>query len=718
MVQSPLPAQFAHRTSIGPKPMENGIPASIRGQRALAAIVVTDGVGFSAQMSVDEESTLSLIQRDLQLMEDICHQFDGRVLKFMGDGLLMYFVSAVQAVAGALEIQNKLAELADKNPAEQVLSHRIGIHLGDVFISQSDVMGNGVNIAAQLQTEAEPGGICISQTAYDVVKSRLSLNASYVGPLSLKNIQEPIPAYQIPSPLKRDLPPKQRFAKEQLAPDTLVGGRYKIQRILGQGGFGRSYLVSDNQRFGELCVLKEFVPTNKSNHVVQKALALFKREAKTLYQINHPQIPKFLACFTQAQRLFIVQEYVKGATYSQLLRECKRQGQYFSEAEVLQWLRDMLRVLEYLHGLNIVHRDISPDNIMFCRDRGLPVLIDFGLVNDALTKIWTEASDASEPSRRASVVGKLGYSPPEQIRMGQCFPSSDLYALGVTAIVLLTGKNPNSLIDQSSLEWQWRSHVTLSEPLAQVLDRMLMQKPRERYPSAQDVLAALQPYFDEDLISSDQLPEASLKTAITLPPTQLPPTQLGENELSNPMNLEGTSFPNAEAAVIPSPQFINHCQQELARCIGPMASFIVEDVLERRPQITPRQLVENLAGEIADPQQAKAFRRRIVMASEPTVIESPSQNQAVSGGANTGATGKFGGQSVGQSESATGESIDPQFIERCRQRLASYIGPMAGFLIEEVIADNPEIFPRQLVALLAAEIPNPRQAAEFQSQLL
>ena len=77
MVQSPLLTQFSHRLSIGRRPMENVIPDSIRGQRALAAIVVTDGVGFSARMSVDEESTLSLIQRDLRMMEEICHQFEG-----------------------------------------------------------------------------------------------------------------------------------------------------------------------------------------------------------------------------------------------------------------------------------------------------------------------------------------------------------------------------------------------------------------------------------------------------------------------------------------------------------------------------------------------------------------------------------------------------------------------------------------------------------------
>lgn len=167
-------------------------------QRALAAIVLTDAVSFSARMSVDEEGTLALIQRDLNLMADLCHCHDGQVLKSTGDGLLMSFVSAVQAVRCSQAIQKKLAHEAEGLLPQEYLQHRIGIHLGDVLFSHGDVLGNGVNIAARLQTQSTPGGICISQTVYDVVKSRLRLRATFLGPLNLKNIKEPIPAFQIP----------------------------------------------------------------------------------------------------------------------------------------------------------------------------------------------------------------------------------------------------------------------------------------------------------------------------------------------------------------------------------------------------------------------------------------------------------------------------------------------------------------------------------------
>lgn len=167
-------------------------------QRALAAIVLTDAVSFSARMSVDEEGTLALIQRDLQLMGTACNHFGGQVLKSTGDGLLMSFASAVQAVRCGQDIQTQLADLAEGLLPQEYLQHRIGIHLGDVLFSHGDVLGNGVNIAARLQTKSIPGGICISQTVYDVVKARLHFEATFLGPLKLKNIKEPVPAFQIP----------------------------------------------------------------------------------------------------------------------------------------------------------------------------------------------------------------------------------------------------------------------------------------------------------------------------------------------------------------------------------------------------------------------------------------------------------------------------------------------------------------------------------------
>lgn len=177
--------------------MERRVSSLSQGQRLLAAIMITDAVGFSTRMSLDEERTLRLIDRDLTLIGDICREFGGTVLKSTGDGLLIYFLSAVEAVSCGLEMQRRLVELAEGLDPDQYLDHRIGIHLGDILVSEQDVMGNGVNITARLQTYAKPRGLCVSRTIYDVVKARLTLHATFLGPLNLKNIEEAVPAYQL-----------------------------------------------------------------------------------------------------------------------------------------------------------------------------------------------------------------------------------------------------------------------------------------------------------------------------------------------------------------------------------------------------------------------------------------------------------------------------------------------------------------------------------------
>ncbi len=180
------------------KPDEGAVPpeALAAGQRTLAAIFFTDTVGFSALMRKDEERALRLVARDLEQMKTTCASFGGQVLKSTGDGLMVLFTSAVQAVACALEIQRDFHAKNLELPKTEQLQHRIGIHLGDIFQNGGDVMGDGVNIAARLQTEAIPGGICLSKTVYDVVHNRLPFYVNDLGPRKLKNIGT-ITAYQI-----------------------------------------------------------------------------------------------------------------------------------------------------------------------------------------------------------------------------------------------------------------------------------------------------------------------------------------------------------------------------------------------------------------------------------------------------------------------------------------------------------------------------------------
>jgi class 3 adenylate cyclase len=172
-------------------------PGRAPSQRTLAAIVFTDVVSFSARMHTDEVGTLKLLQRDFAEMRRICADHEGAVLKTTGDGLLLTFTSAVQAVACALAMQRQFAQEAKDSAGSSALQHRIGIHLGDVLVQDQDVMGDGVNIASRIQSEAEPGGICISQTVYDVVKNKLQMQVVSLGPRDLKNIAQAMPVYRL-----------------------------------------------------------------------------------------------------------------------------------------------------------------------------------------------------------------------------------------------------------------------------------------------------------------------------------------------------------------------------------------------------------------------------------------------------------------------------------------------------------------------------------------
>ncbi|HEY9834581.1 MAG TPA: serine/threonine-protein kinase [Stenomitos sp.] len=305
----------------------------------------------------------------------------------------------------------------------------------------------------------------------------------------------------------------------------VMGGRYRIVRELGHGGFGRTYLAEDLNRFNESCVLKEFAPQVQGTYALQKAEELFEREAGILYQLQHPQIPKFREMFRVKQgnkgRLFLVQDYVVGQTYHALLDARKQQGLRFNEAEVTQLLLQILPVLEYIHSLGVIHRDISPDNLILRSTDGLPVLIDFGGVKQVAASVASQvmgSSPVGSTPAHATRLGKVGFAPHEQMQGGMAYPHSDFYALGATVLVLLTGKEPQLLIDPNTLAWNWRREVNLSPKLGNVLDKMLQLNPTERYQSAREVLQSLAAPPEPPTYLPTQLPSSPTEATMAVSP--------------------------------------------------------------------------------------------------------------------------------------------------------------------------------------------------------
>lgn len=273
-------------------------------------------------------------------------------------------------------------------------------------------------------------------------------------------------------------------------PGLVLRNHYAIVRELGHGGFGRTYLAQDQHRFDELCVLKEFSPQVQGSFALKKSQELFEREAEILYKLKHPQIPKFRELFRETINnkgyLFFVQDYVEGLNYRSLLNQ-----HTFTEAEVMELLFQILPVLDYIHSYGVIHRDISPDNMIQRQSDGLPMLIDFGGVKLIQAKVESELSAQGGQNSSPTRLGKVGYAPDEQMRLGMVYPNSDLYALAATMLVLLTQKEPQKLIDPQTLNWNWRKYTQLNPKFGEILDQMLAYRHSDRFLSVQDVLSAL-----------------------------------------------------------------------------------------------------------------------------------------------------------------------------------------------------------------------------------
>jgi len=275
----------------------------------------------------------------------------------------------------------------------------------------------------------------------------------------------------------------------------ILVGRYLPLNLLGRGGFGAAFLARDRYTPGmRRCVVKQFKPSGDlTQTLLQTAQNLFEREAEVLEELGsqHDQIPELFAFFEitvpslqqglQDKLFYLVQEFIDGKN---LEEELAQKGK-FSEAEVLEVLRQILPVLKFVHENGSIHRDIKPSNIM--RDqRGRLYLLDFGAVKQV-------AKVAASASQRSTGIYSMGFAPPEQMAGGEVYPSTDLYALAVTCLTLLTGKEAKELFDAYSNQWNWRRYAQVSDRLAAVLDRMLLPAPNQRFQSAIEVINALTP---------------------------------------------------------------------------------------------------------------------------------------------------------------------------------------------------------------------------------
>lgn len=303
----------------------------------------------------------------------------------------------------------------------------------------------------------------------------------------------------------------------------LLKERYRAIKLIGQGGFGRTFLSVDEDKPSKpRCVIKQFFPQLQGTSNNQKAAELFEQEAVRLDELGkHPQIPELLAHFSQDNRHYLVQEFIDGQNLAKVL---ETEGA-FSESQIRDLLGNLLSVLEFIHSHNVIHRDIKPENIILRSDGNL-ILVDFGAAKYATGTALLKTGTS---------IGSPEYVAPEQAR-GKAVFASDLYSLGVTCIHLMTQVSPFQLFDTGENTWVWRHYLVnnpVSDELSCILEKLSESATNRRYQAVSEVLkdlnqssskvsSNLQPPPQSAQQSVSQAPSATNKQKPATPTNPLP----------------------------------------------------------------------------------------------------------------------------------------------------------------------------------------------------
>ena len=275
------------------------------------------------------------------------------------------------------------------------------------------------------------------------------------------------------------------FASRSIIGKTLKG-RYLIEKQLGQGGYGTTYLAADlDVPDRRKCVVKQLTPSSRETGILPKAKQLFKQEAIMLQALGkNEQIPELLAYFEQQNQFYLVQEFIDGHNLSQEIYP----GRIWNEKQTVHLLRQILQGLRVVHQTNVIHRDLKPSNLMRRKSDQKVMLIDFGAVKEI-----KELRRAAKGEVTSTVpMGTRGYMPMEQA-LGNPRFCSDIYAVGMIGIEALTGKRATQLQqDKKTGEILWNDRVKVSEQFVEILQKMVAQDANQRYHSVDEIMLVLE----------------------------------------------------------------------------------------------------------------------------------------------------------------------------------------------------------------------------------
>ncbi|GAB1540600.1 serine/threonine-protein kinase [Scytonema sp. NUACC21] len=455
----------------------------------------------------------------------------------------------------------------------------------------------------------------------------------------------------------------------------LINNYYQLIKPLRQLSPEHSTEIFEVSDRGKIKVLKSL----KKNRL--KLIELFQQEAYILTHLRHPGIPKaepnefFTFVSSNGRELHcLVMERVRGHNLEQLLYESDSEP--ISQDLAIDWLRQIAEILLYLHQNGLFHRDIKPSNIIQ-KPNGQLVLIDFGTAREITETVMN--------GKTVTVVYSHGYTAPEQFE-GRAIPQSDFFSLGRTLVHLLTGQHPTTLDrDLQTGELIWHDKAPhISEALADFIDELMSPSLAMRPQNPKEILRRI-----EQIMLHITLQR--LKKIEFLPPQSFSQVEKSENsELRNPV----ISRTETSTRWILSPEDYERLEVILMEFIGPIAPVFLEQLGEQVH--SAKELVENVLL-FLPPQKRFEFKKKVTfLLQEETAKPSPTPPSLLNG---------------------KNPVVTESFVQLCQQELTDLIGPIAAFIVQDTLESCPQISPQELVKALAAEIPDPQKADEFQRRL-